>query len=84
MPIQSNLHRNRTSESYLEGRDINFRRGSNDICLVHSSQGDTVDLEGTGDQKQTASKGLQEYNALSTVSASEEDKDGSGGDGAAH
>lgn len=57
-----------------------MRRGSDHVRLVNASQGNTVDLVGAGNQQQSTLQLLQEHNALSTETTSEEDEDGAGGD----
>lgn len=53
--------------------------GSGDnVTCVDSAEWDTVDLEWTGNQENTLVKVVQENDALSTESASEEDEDGTG------
>lgn len=54
-----------------------------DVSGVDSAQGNTVDLEGAGDQEDTLVEGLQENDALATEATSEEDQDGTGLEGLA-
>jgi len=66
--------------AHLDRGDIDPCRGGNHICLVDTTQGNTVDLVGASHQQQSALQLLQEDDALSAETTSEEDKDGSGGD----
>ena len=69
--------------THLDTRDINLRRGGDNIRLVHTSQGNTVDLVGPGNQQQSTVQLLQENNALPSETTSEEDENGARGDGGA-
>jgi hypothetical protein len=71
-------------ETHLSSGKINLGGGGNDISLVDTSQWDTVDLVGTGDQQETRLKSLDANNTLTTETTSEKDKDSSGGDAAAN
>lgn len=62
-------------------RDVDLGRGGNDVSLVDTSDGNTVDLEGTSDEEKTRVELLKENDALATETTSEEDEDGTGGDG---
>lgn len=64
----------------LDVRDVDLGRGGNHVGLVDTSDGDTVDLEGAGDEQKTRFELLKEDNALATEAASEEDEDGTRGD----
>lgn len=48
------------------------------IASVNSSQGDTVDLEGTGNEENTLVEVLEEDNTLATEAAGEEDENRTG------
>merc|ERR1711881_424044 len=50
--------------------------GGEYVLLVNSSHRDTVDLEGSGDQKEAALELLEKNNPLTSVSASNKNKDG--------
>jgi len=67
----------------LGGIELNLGGGGNDVGLVDTLEGNTVDLEGAGDEQQARLELLQEDNALATVATGQEDEDGSGDDGAA-
>jgi len=62
----------------VEARDVDLVRGSDDVSGVDSSERDTVDLEGAGDEEDTLVEGLQEDDTLATEAASEEDEDSTG------
>lgn len=63
--------------------DVNLGGGGNDVGLVDTTKGDTVDAVGTGDKEETGLKGLEEDNALTTEATGQEDEDGARGDGRA-
>lgn len=64
----------------MEGSEVNLGRGSNNVGLVNATKGDTVDLEGTGNEEETGGKLTENDDALSTESTGEEDYDGTGND----
>ncbi|GMT18807.1 hypothetical protein PFISCL1PPCAC_10104, partial [Pristionchus fissidentatus] len=66
----------------LDSADVNLGGGGNDERLSDSSEGNVVQLVGSGDQQEASLlKLLEEDNALSLMSASEDDQDSSGSDG---
>jgi hypothetical protein len=67
----------------VETGDVDLIGGSNDVSGVNSSQRNTVNLEGAGDEEDTLVEGLQENDALATEAASEEDEDSTGLEGLA-
>ena len=67
--------------TYLEVTEFNLGLGGNDIGLVYPSEGDTVDLVGSSYKEETAVELLKENNTLSAEATSEEDEDGSRGNG---
>lgn len=67
----------------VETGKLNLVGGGDDISGVDSSQGDTVDLEGAGDEEDTLVEGLQEDDTLATEAAGEEDKNSAGLEGLA-
>jgi len=67
----------------LGGIKLDLGGGGNDVGLVDTLEGDTVDLEGAGDEQQARLELLQEDNTLAAVATGQEDKDGTGNDGAA-
>ena len=70
-------------DRYLGSINVDLGGGGNDVGLVDTLQGDTVDLEGTRDEQQTRLELLQEDNTLATVTAGQEDEDSSRDNGAA-
>lgn len=62
---------------------VNLLGGGDDVSGVDSSQGHTVDLEGTGDEQNTLVEGLEENDTLATEAASQQDQDGAGLQGGA-
>jgi hypothetical protein len=68
---------------YLGSIELDLGGGGNDVGLVDALEGDTVDLEGAGDEQQARLELLQEDNALATEATGQKDKDGTGDDGAA-
>lgn len=65
----------------VEAGDVDLVGGGDDVSGVDSSQGDTVDLEGTGDQEDTLVESLEEDDALAAEATGEEDQDGTGLEG---
>lgn len=61
-------------------RKVELGGGSNDVFLVDSSEWDTVDLEWTGDQKETRFELFHENDSFTSVSAGDEDKNGAWND----
>lgn len=47
-----------------------------DVAGVDSAEGNTVDLEGAGNEEDALGEGLEEDHTLATVAAGEEDQDG--------
>lgn len=62
--------------AHINTRDIDLGRGSNDVSSVDSADWNTIDLERTGNEEDTLVEVLQQNDALSTVSTSEDDKNG--------
>lgn len=62
----------------VEAGDVDLVGGGNDVSGVDAAQGDTVDLEGTGDEEDALVEVLEEDDALATETAGEEDQDGTG------
>jgi hypothetical protein len=62
---------------------VDLGRGGDDIASVYSSQGNTVDFEGTGNEEDTLLEVLEDDDALATEATSEEDDDGAGLEGLA-
>lgn len=52
--------------------------GGDHVASVHPSEGDAVDLEGTGDEENTLVEVLEEDDTLAAEAASEEDQNGTG------
>jgi hypothetical protein len=69
--------------AYLSVGEIDLGGGGNDISLVDTSHGDTVDLVGTSDQQETRVESLDADNTLTTETSSQKDDDGTGGNGSA-
>ncbi len=68
---------------HINSTNIDLGGGSNNISLVDTTEGNTVDLVGSSNKKKTRFQCLQADNTLSTETSREEDADGSGGDGGA-
>jgi len=58
----------------------NLGGGGDDVCLVHTAEGNTVDLKGSGDEEQATGQLLQAHNALATVGSRKENQNSSRGD----
>ena len=65
----------------VETVQVNLVGGSDDVSRIDPSQGDTVDLEGAGNEEDTLVEGLEEDDALASESAGEENEDGAGLEG---
>lgn len=63
--------------AHINTRDVDLGGGSNDISGVDSPEGNTVDLEWSGNKENTLTEALQVYNTLSTESTGEDDDDSS-------
>lgn len=62
----------------VEVRDIDGCAGRNYVAVVDAAQGNTVSLEGTGDQEDTLGELAQENDALAGEATGEENEDGAG------
>lgn len=58
--------------------DVEALGGGDHVAGVDAADGDTVDLEGAGDEENTLVEVLEENDALATETTSEEDQDGTG------
>lgn len=58
--------------------DVDTGAGGDHVTSVDTAEGDTVDLEGTGDEENTLLEVLEENDTLSTEAAGEEDQNGTG------
>lgn len=67
----------------VDASEIDLLGSGDDVAGVDATKGNTVDLEGAGDEKDTLVESLEEDDALATETASEEDQDGAGHKGAA-
>ena len=72
---------NLLNDRRVNAGDVNLGACCDNVAGVDASEGDTVDLEGTGDEEDTLGEVLEENNALATETASEEDQDGTGLEG---
>ena len=66
---------------YIDSTNINLGGGSNNISLVDTTEGDTIDLVGSSNKKKSRLQCLQADNTLTTETSREEDADSSGGEG---
>lgn len=62
----------------VDSGEVDLLGSGDDVSGVDPSEGNTVDLEGAGNEEDTLVEGLQEDNALATETASEQDQDGAG------
>lgn len=62
----------------VDAGQVDLLGGGDDVSGVDPSQGNTVDLEGAGDEQDALVEGLQEDDALATETAGEQDQDGTG------
>lgn len=58
--------------------DVNALGGGDNVAGVDTAEGDTVDLEGTGDKEDTLLEVLEEDDTLATEAASKENQNGTG------
>ena len=65
----------------LDTRNINLRTGGDDVCLIETSERNSVNFVGSRDEEKARLELLQEDNSLSSESTREHDKHGSGSDG---
>lgn len=62
----------------VNGADVNSGPGGDNVAGVDAADGDTVNLEGAGNEEDTLGEGLEEDNALATEATGEKDQDGTG------
>ena len=62
----------------LDARDVNLGACCDNVAGVDASEGNTVDLEGAGDEENTLGEVLEEDDTLAAETAGEEDQDGAG------
>lgn len=62
----------------VNAADVHALAGGDHVASVHPSEGNTVDLEGTGDEENTLVKVLEENDALATEATGKEDEDSTG------
>jgi len=67
----------------VETVDVDLHGGGDDVAGVNPTQGDAVDLEGTGDEEDTLIERLEEDDTLAAEATSEEDQDSAGLEGLA-
>lgn len=58
--------------------DVDAGASGDHVAGVDTAEGNTVDLEGTGDEENTLLEVLEENDTLSTEATGEEDQDGTG------
>lgn len=63
--------------------EIDLGGGGDNVAGVDAAEGDTVDLEGAGDEDDTLLKGLEVDDALAAETTGEDDDDGTGDEGRA-
>lgn len=67
----------------VQAAQVDLVGGGDHVAGVDAAQGNTVDLEGAGNQENTLLEVLEEDHALATEAASEQDQDGTGLEGLA-
>jgi hypothetical protein len=67
----------------VEAVEVDLERGGDDVARVDSPEGDTVDLEGAGDEEDTLVECLDEDDALAAEATGQEDQNGAGLEGLA-
>ncbi len=68
---------------HVAPRDVNLRRGGDNVALVDATQRDSIHRVRASHEQQSTGQLLQEHGAHSAESAGEHDEDLSGGDGLA-
>lgn len=64
----------------LEGRNVNFGLGGDDVSLIDTLNGNTVDLVGSSDQEETRFELFEENNATTSKATSQENQNGTRSD----
>ena len=67
----------------VDAGQVDLHGCGDDVSRVDATKGDTVDLEGAGDEQDTLVEVLEEDDALAAEPTSEQDQDGTGLEGAA-
>lgn len=67
----------------VDAAEIDLLAGGNNVAGVDAAEGNTVGLEGAGNEEDSLVEGLEEYNALAAEASGEEDEDGAGCEGGA-
>lgn len=67
----------------VESGKVDLLGCGDDVSGVDPSQGNTVDLEGAGNEEDTLVEGLEEDDALATEATSQQDQNGTGLEGLA-
>lgn len=65
----------------INARQVNLLGSSDNVAGIDAAEGNTVDFERAGDEENALTEVLQEDDALSAETTSEEDEDGTGGEG---
>ena len=63
----------------INSLEVDLGGGGQSVSLIHSLEGDTVDLVGAGNEEETRGKLLEENNAAATEATSEDNQHGTGG-----
>ena len=63
----------------INSLDVDLGGGGQSVSLIHSLEGDTVDLVGAGNEEEARGELLKENNTAATEATSEDNKDGAGG-----
>jgi hypothetical protein len=75
--------RNLLDLGLVDASKVDLERGGDDVSGVDTAKGNTVDLEGTGDEENTVVEGLEEDDTLATEATGQKNQDGTGLEGAA-
>ena len=76
LPGEVGVTRNLVNNTRVNAADVDLCPGGDNVAGVDTSEGDTVDLERTGDEEDTLVEGLQENDTLSTEATGEENENG--------
>jgi len=67
----------------VDAGKVDLERGGDNISGVDAAEGNTVDLEGAGNEEDALVEGLEEDDTLATEATGQENQDGTGLEGAA-
>ena len=78
LPGEVVLATNLLNNGTVNTADVDLGLGCDNVAGVNSSERNAVDLEWSGNEKDTLGKGLEENDTLATETTSEKDQNGTG------